>query len=325
MLRTLVIVLSLTLSAAATAANKPVVAIGGIDVSAQNISCEGWDRSHYDCNQDLAEGFRRMLETSIIKAGKMDVMERGQLTQILEEQGLAATGLTTAGGGLGGLTGVDYLVIGSVTRFGATEDKTSISTSSGVGSLLGRRGRQAAGDGLSTSKVSVSMGVDLKVTDVSSGRIVVADEVSGTVETGSAFSVGGVQQSSGSADPFADVQRVVATRIAEAIVTSRIPVKVIGVQGDGQLVLNYGDVFFGVGDVLAAYSVGESFVDPDTGEVLGSDEQLIGQVEVVSTTAKLSRARPLDEQTYAAGTVLRRIPKEAAASSSKRQQSGSRW
>ncbi|MYF61556.1 MAG: hypothetical protein F4029_06270 [Gammaproteobacteria bacterium] len=299
--------------------------IGGIDVSAQNISCEGWDRSTYDCNQDLAEGFRRMLETSIIKAGKMDVMERGQLTQILEEQGLAASGLTAAGGGLGGLTGVDYLVIGSVTRFGATEDQTSVSTSSGVGSLLGRRGRQAAGGGLSTSKLSVSMGVDLKVTDVASGRIVVADEVSGTVETGSAFSVGGVQQSSGSADPFADVQRVVATRIAEAIVTSRIPVKVIGVQGDGVLVLNYGDVFFGVGDVLAAYSVGESFVDPDTGEVLGSDEQLIGQVEIVSTTSKLSRARPLDDQAYVAGAVLRRIPKEATESSSKRKKSGSAW
>ena len=87
--------------------------------------------------------------------------------------------------------------------------------------------------------------------------------------------------------------------------------------------LNYGDVFFGVGDVLVAYSVGESFVDPDTGEVLGSEEQLIGQVEVVSTTAKLSRARPLDDQTYVAGTVLRRIPKEAL--SSKRQKSGNRW
>ena len=323
--RTSLMALALTLSISTSAASKPVVAIGGIDVSAQNISCEGWDRSTYDCNQDLAEGFRRMLETSIIKAGKMDVMERGQLTQILEEQGLAASGLTTAGGGLGGLTGVDYLVIGSVTRFGATEDQTSVSTSSGVGSLLGRRGRQAAGGGLSKSKLSVSMGVDLKVTDVASGHIVVADEVSGTVETGSAFSVGGVQQSSGSADPFADVQRVVATRIAEAIVTSRIPVKVIGVQGDGVLVLNYGDVFFGVGDVLAAYSVGESFVDPDTGEVLGSDEQLIGQVEIVSTTSKLSRARPLDEQTYGAGTVLRRIPGQAPASSSERKRSGSAW
>ena len=99
-----------------------------------------------------------MVEISIIKAGKMDVMDRGQLTQILEEQGLAATGLTTAGGGLGGLTGVDYLGIGSVTRFGATEDKTSVPTSSGVGSLLGRRGRQAAAGGLSTNKVSVSLG-----------------------------------------------------------------------------------------------------------------------------------------------------------------------
>ena len=39
---------------------KPAVAIGGIDVSAQNISFETWDRFTRDCTWDLANGFRRI-------------------------------------------------------------------------------------------------------------------------------------------------------------------------------------------------------------------------------------------------------------------------
>lgn len=242
--RVVVTLAFLAQSAAWGQAAKPVVAIGGIDTAAQNISCKGWDRSVHDCNRDLSEGFRVMLETSITKTGKMNVMERGRLDGVLQEQGLAGAGLTDAGGGIGGLTGVDYLIYGTITRFGAQESGVSVSTDSGVGSLLGRRTRQAAGGGLDTASVSVSMGVDLKVTDVSTGHIVVADEVAGTVQAGSSFSVGGISQTDASADPYADVQRVVASRIAEAVVTSRTPIKVIAIQSDGTLVLNYGNVFF---------------------------------------------------------------------------------
>ena len=323
MQRSFLIATALVFAISTTANVKSVVAIGPIDVAAQNISCKGWDRARHDCNQYLAEGFRRMLETSIIKTGKMNVFERGQLIPLLEEQTLSTGTLSV---GEGGLQGVDYLLIGAITRFGASEQKTSISTNRGVGSLLGSRARQASGGGLNTSKVSVSMGVDLKVSDIRTGQIVVADEVSATIDAGGGFSVGGIEQSGGSADPYADVQRVVANRIAEAIVTSKFPVKVIAVQGDGLLVLNYGDVFFGVGDVLAAYSVGEAFVDPDTGDVLGSEEQRIGQVEIVSTTAKMARARPLDEQTYETGSILRR--EQGDSKSGKKQQnkrSGARW
>ena len=82
----------LVAAAAASAQNKPVVAITGIDVAAQNISCDGWDRSVYNCNQDLAEGFSRMLVTAIQKTGKVTLMERQQLDAILVEQGLGEIG-----------------------------------------------------------------------------------------------------------------------------------------------------------------------------------------------------------------------------------------
>ena len=299
---------------------KPVVAIAAIDTAAQNISCKGWDRAAYNCNQDLSEGFRIMLETALTKTRRMDVMERGRMDPILQEQMLASAGISDAGGSIGGLTGVDFMVYGTITRFGMQESGVKIANT-------GAFGRKIPGGGLDTSRKSVNMGVDLKVTDVTTGKIMIADEVSGTMQTGSSFSVGGISKTESSADPFADVQRVVAGKIAEAIVTTRTPVKIIAVQSDGTLVLNYGNVFFRAGDQLAAYAVGEEFTDPDTGEVLGADETKVGTVSIVAADAKLSKASITegDPGLFELGTILKRVIVPAGTAKQTRKRSGAAW
>jgi len=290
----------------ATAQNMRVVAIGPIDAAAQNISCDGWDRPN--CNEDLALGFRAMLETSITKTGKMSVIERGQLDALLNEQALGTMGMTDSGGQIGGLKGVDYYVYGTITNFGQAQSGLEVGSDSGVGSLFGGRASQAFGSGVSTQNVSVQMGVDLKVSEVATGRIIIADALNATVQTGQAFSVGGIEQASASADPFSDVQRALAASISEAIVTTFIPIKVIQVQADGTLILNYGNVMLAPGQQLIAFEVGESFVDPDTGEVLGSEETEIGRVEITRAEARFSRAKIVGETTFnAEGATLRRI------------------
>lgn len=300
------ILLGFGFSQAISAQSKPLTAIGPIETSSQNISCDGWDR--VNCNEDLSVGFRAMLETAITKTGKMDVMERGQLDTLINEQALGQFGITDTGGEIGGLSGADYFVYGTITNFGQSQSGVNIRSSSGVGSLFGGRAARAFGSGLSTASVSVQMGVDLKVSDVSTGRIIIADALNATVETGTAFSLGGIQQAEASADPFSDVQRVLAARISEAIVTTFVPIKVIQVQGDGTLILNYGDVMLAPGQQLIAFEVGEQFVDPDTGEVLGSEETEIGKVEITRAEARFSRAKIIGEETFDAnGATLRRL------------------
>jgi len=299
-------VVALSSTQPATAQNMRVVAIGPIDAAAQNISCDGWDRPN--CNEDLSLGFRAMLETAITKTGKMSVIERGQLDALLNEQALGQMGMTDSGGQMGGLKGVDYFVYGTITNFGQAESGMRVGSDSGVGSLFGGRGGQAFGSGVSTASVSVQMGVDLKVSEVATGRIIIADALNATVQTGSAFSLGGIEQVSSSADPFSDVQRSLAARISEAIVTTFIPIKVIQVQADGTLILNYGNVMLAPGQQLVAFEVGESFVDPDTGEVLGAEETEIGRVEITRAEARFSRAQIVGENAFnAEGATLRRI------------------
>ena len=259
-----------------------------------------------------------MLETSIIKTGKMDVMERNQMTNtILDEQLLGQEGITESGGQLGGLTGLDYVIYGTITKFGSKQSGFKINTSQGLGRKLGRKTGGLMGSGLKTSKITAVMGVNVKVTDVSTGAIIIADEVDAEAESGKSFSVGGIETGKTAGDPFAIVQHIVAKKMAEKIVTHHIPIKVIKVQDDGTLIVNYGDVFLSIGERLAAFEVGESFVDPDTGGILGV-------VEVVRVDARFSRARVVGKPfAVSAGLTLKR-PTEEAQKPQKRKRSGSR-
>ena len=240
------------------------------------------------------------------KSRKVDLMERGQLDHIIHEQGLGQLGFTQTGGPISGLTGVDYFVYGTITSFGQNVEGTAISGDSGIGSLFGGAASEILSEGISTTQTEVRMGVDLKVSEVATGRILIADSLTQTVKTGSKLNFGGLRQVDVSGDPFSDVQRVLAARIAEEIVTTLIPIKVIKVQSDGILILNYGEIFLQPGQQLVAFEVGESFVDPDTGETLGSEEIEIGRVEVTRVEAKFSRGRIVGEPFDATGTHLKK-------------------
>ena len=315
----LYLAIAIFLASPVAAKNQPVVGIASIQLAAQNIACP----AGYRCNRDMTEGFRVMLETAVVKSRKMRVFERGRLDAVLAEQLKGQMGLTKSGGKVGGLTGVDYLVYGTITKFGARKKGFQF----GNTGLFGGKFGQALGSGLSDKSATVHMAVDLKVTNVASGRIVVADSVEGSVEHGKAFSIGGIRSAETSADPYADVQRVVAAKIAEAIVTSRIPIKVIAVQKSGVIVLNYGNVFLKEGDILSVFDVGEQFVDPDTNEVLGSEETLRGTIKVTSAVPKFSKAAFADQAfQIARGDIVRRPSKtETAKQEAERTPSGASW
>ncbi|MDD9999980.1 MAG: hypothetical protein OXQ89_19735, partial [Rhodospirillaceae bacterium] len=72
------------------------------------------------------------------------------------------------------------------------------------------------------------------------------------------------------------------------------------------LIVNYGDAILAPGQQLVAFEVGEEFVDPDTGEVLGSEETEIGRVEITRAEARFSRAAIIGDPFNAQGATLRR-------------------
>ena len=87
-------------------ANKPVVGIGEIT---SNVGGN-------------PQSFQTMLETAISQTNKFELMERSRMDDLLGEQALSAGGLTQGNGQIGGLSGIDYLVYGSITKLGTKSD-----------------------------------------------------------------------------------------------------------------------------------------------------------------------------------------------------------
>lgn len=156
----------------------------------------------------------------------------------------------------------------------------SISGSTGFGSLFKDKAGYILGSGAGTASTHTVMAVDLKVTDVATGQIILVDTVEGEAKSGEAMSFAGTTTTQDAGDPFSKVQRLVASRLAEAVVTLRIPFKIIKIMKDGTLIVTYGNAFLEVDDTLAMYDVGEEIVDPDTGEVLGAETTETGMVQI---------------------------------------------
>ncbi|MGI9337392.1 MAG: CsgG/HfaB family protein [Gammaproteobacteria bacterium] len=256
------------------------------------------------CFNNVVNGFTKMLETAIVKTNKMAVYDREQLDPVFAEQLAGQAGLTNRGGKLGGLDGVDYIVSGSITKFGGKQEESGIS-----GEVLGLfgsgRGQGLLGQGVQQAKATWEMAVDIKIIDVSTGQIVAAETVESHIIAASASNIAGLQSGEQKADYLSDVQRSVAREVAALIVQQKFPIRAISVS-DGVISLNYNDSVLSVGDCLNIYALGEGIIDPDTGESLGQEEVLAGAITVVETNNKFSKAEADGGFTPKKGMIARK-------------------
>ncbi|PCI64092.1 MAG: hypothetical protein COB37_02730 [Kordiimonadales bacterium] len=234
------------------------------------------------------DSFRTMLETQIIKTNKFKVIERARLAEILQEQGLGASGIIDGADEIGGIEGVDYLIYGSITKFG--ESKSGVAVR-----------------GFGSGGTRVEMAIDLRIVDTQTGEVRLAETVENSIKSGSAVKIKGFSQASQKADPLADVQRMAARDVVGLIATTIYPAKIIAVQKNGMHIINYGNALFSEGDFVHVVELGDGFVDPDTGEVLGAEETEIGLLEIVSASAKFSKAQVVSDNGIQKGNIVRKL------------------
>ena len=191
-------IFSLVLSGKALTADLPIIGIteitSGVDV-----------RNYREYKNSKAGNFQTMLETQMVKVNRFKIMERNRLDEVLSEQGLQ--GEFSDAGTTMNIGAVDYLVYGSITKFGTK--KKEISTKS-----------------FATVKVIAEFGIDLKVVDATTGEVRKAETIDVSLETGSGMATKGIQTGDALADPLADVQRRAAKQVAAAISESIFPIAV---------------------------------------------------------------------------------------------------
>ena len=225
--------------------------------------------------------FRAMLETALANTNKFDLIERSRIGDLISEQALSAGGITQGNGQIGGISGVDYLIYGSITKLGVETNEFSL------------------GDYQSSSADGI-MSVDLRVVDVGTGSIKISETVEVEASVASEVNIDGRSIGGDEADPLSSVQRIAATKIAAKISLNIFPIKVINVK-DNTVYLNYGSSVLSKCSwtnsescYLKIIELGEGFIDPDTGEILGAEEEYIGAIEVIEPKSKFTIAKILE-------------------------------
>ena len=270
---------------------KATIAVVNIEYRAMDSAQNKEIRAFGGETREDTRAFGDMLTTALVKTNKLNVIERDRMEVILKEQGLSVEGFASGGFEGGGLNlqGVDYILTGAITEFGMSAKASTFG-------------------GFSGGSEKAKMAVDVRVLEVATGSIGYADTVSAGASTGGAFKIDGVA-SGGESDASAamgEVMRKAAQNVTNAIVTSIYPIKVVTVQSNGDVMLNYGDSVLAEGDVLEVFTQGEAFVDPDTGEELGREEELVGRIEVSSVQARFSKATVVDGGDIANGMLARK-------------------
>ena len=225
-------------------------------------------REWHDYKNTKAANFQTMLETQLAKINRFKIMERNRVDQVLGEQALQ--GAFSGNDTIQSISGVDYIVYGSITKFGTSKQVVDVRS-------------------VRTERAFTVFGVDIKVVDARTGEIRIAESVEQSVTTGEGVSVRGFTRVDGPVDPLADVQRAAARKTAALITGSIFPVRVVAMDGNS-IYLNFGEAMLQAGDLLDIVREGKAFVDPDTGRSLGSTRSKVARLRVVETTSEFSTA-----------------------------------
>ncbi|OVE74090.1 hypothetical protein BVX93_00495 [bacterium B13(2017)] len=266
--------------------------------------------------QKLGEGMSDMLATTLMDSGYFIVLERESLKEVFAEQDLQQSGRMAKGNTakMGKTLSTQILINGAVTLF---EEGTKKG---------GKRG------GIAISGISVGLGggggesqvgVDIRIIDTTTGQILASKACKGYAKSKSRGISLGINRSIGGRSvgasfggdkfeksPLSDATRDAINGAIFFIVEelNKIPWsgKIIKAGGDGKIYINCGKRNnVNMGQVFNVYEVGESFIDPDTGEDLGAEETLLGAIKIITLKEKLAICAAESGQNFAKGNVIR--------------------
>ncbi len=273
-------------------------------------------RNSTDLSDRLAEALADMLYTELVKPKKFRVVDRVALGTIMEEQSLGQSGAVdpATAAQIGKLRSADYMVIGTVTEAGTASSSAGI----GGGRVPGLRRIPK----IRLGQTKVSLAVDIRFVDTSTGEAVFA-EMFRTESKKSGVKVG-VVDFEGENPTGGALGRVVIQNISRKIMMAVYPAKISRINEAGnEVVLNYGDVLFDVGEVWDVYRQGEEIVDFDTGEVIGKEEVKVGSISTSRVQASMTYAT-ITEGDIQVGDVCRPpfVDPTAEKSDKKKKKSG---
>jgi curli biogenesis system outer membrane secretion channel CsgG len=247
------------------------------------------------------------ITTGLVNTGRVAVLERQQIKKVignlkLEKESTTAKyfdqGTTKK---TGKLLGAQAILIGAVTEF-----EPDVSGADG-GLSLGQMG------GLRYHTDKAVVGVDVRLVDQESGKILAAANGKGEIETST---VGATAQYQGlsfggqawTRTPLGSATRAAALMALRKLVEGLVQIpwenRVVGTSGQKCFVGAGKDLNLKVGDEFVLIKRGDA-IKSDDGSVLGYDETMIGRIKLTSVQGKMSIAAVLEGAKAEKGMIVR--------------------
>jgi len=237
----------------------------------------------------LDTGMTDQLTDALVQSGQFTVLERETLTDVISEQDMAASGRfqQSKSARTGKLTSAQILIKGTITEF---ESK-----SSGSGAGIGFGGVR-----IGSKKGESHVGLIIRLIDTTTGEVLNSKRVEGKAQSGGfklGLDLGGVDFGTDSfkKTPLGKAMQIAIDNAVEYIASELrgLPFqgRVIKITDGGNVYISASEkVGASVGNTFTVYSVGEELTDPDTGELLGSEEEEVGEVKIFEVKEKYSKA-----------------------------------
>lgn len=265
---------------------------------------------------DIGGGLAAQVVTELINSGKVIVVERAILSQIMREQELSASKLVTkeTAAQVGQLLGVDYLIVGEVTEF----EQKAVGGGARVGLLTWLFPKGSA------EFSAAHVAVDLRVIDTSTGEILQSHRSEGRAwEKAVAIDLN-IPTLTFGGDAFHKTPLGKATRqvIQDALgfLLGAVQERVRNYSWLGKIIhqeeslvyLNAGTAAgVHIGDRLSVFSIKKVLTDPETNQVVGLIENPVGELTVVFVSQKFSKARIVGNTVPHKGDIVRFSDKAA--------------
>jgi hypothetical protein len=215
---------------------------------------------------------------AIHETRKFELAARSDIKAVVEEQALSG----------GVISGVDYLVIPSVDDFQDLSETANFTT---LGKTVQRR--------------TIRMSLLMKIYDTVEGKLLETASVQ-TERTIINENFNSATTNSDATDTLLiELAKESSVKAAQRLADVIYPAKVLALTGK-TVTLNRGDgTGIAVGQIWQIFAVGEALVDPDTGEILGSEEVYVGAAKITSVLPKFSKGVVSEDLGIVRGSVLR--------------------
>lgn len=285
-------------------AQKKRVVVDPFDYSAVMTSVQ----TYFHTNQNIGKGIQALLVTRLAKDGKVVVVERGKVKEVMQEQDFTAGNRAKQGTGsrIGRISGADAILAGDITIFGRDDKKQS-----GTVAAIGGYCRLCGAIGGAHKEEKAVVAITYRLIDAETTEIIATGEARGeSVRKSNNFAAAFAKAYTGAGAAAIDMS---SSNFAETIIgeattdcvnklsailneqattmkkrVREVDSTVVDVQGNSLMISAGSGEGVNVGEVFEVLESIREVKDPTTGEVLDRVTEKRGELVISSVRDKVS-------------------------------------